>query len=128
MSIINKSIYTTPVTKIRSFFFSVLLISQIIFVLPITVMAKELPVDKSSPAEKTHSAIFSQNIYHQHTGSSSGGGCYNIHRTGSRTEEYPCKGTMVYYPSYDMTQCDQCGASYNGDESGVAVGIARLRR
>lgn len=118
MSIFNKSAFTTPVTKIRSFFFSILLVSQVICAFPITAMAEELPVEEASQTEELHSAVFSQNIYHQHTGSSGGGGCYTIHRSGSRTEEYPCKGTMVYYPSYDMTQCDQCGASYNGDESG----------
>ncbi len=112
MSILKNIAYTTPVAKIRSFFFSILLISQILFSFRITVMAEE------SALEESHSAVFSQNIYHQHTGSSSGGGCYSLHRTGSRTEEYPCRGTMVYFPEYDKTQCNKCGASYFGDESG----------
>lgn len=118
MSIIKKSTYTTPVAKIRSFFFAILLMSQILFSFPITVMAEESALEESAPVEEAYSASFSQNIYHQHTGSSSGGGCYSVHRTGSRTEEYPCSGTMVYFPEYDGTQCDRCGASYYGDESG----------
>lgn len=112
MSFFKNLVCTTPVVKIRSFFFSVLIMSQILFSFPITAMA-EAPV-----LEEPHSATFSQNIYHQHTGSSSGGGCYSIHRTGSRTEEYPCRGTMVYFPEYDKTQCNKCGAGYFGDQSG----------
>ncbi len=118
MFFINSITYKTPVEKIRSFFFSVLVIGQIIFSLPITVMAEENSLEESAPIEESCSVVFSHNIYHKHTGSSSGGGCYSIQRTGSRTEEYPCRGTMVYFPEYDKTQCNKCGAGYFGDESG----------
>ena len=118
MSILNNTDIIAPVAKIRSFFFSFLIMGQILLSFPITVMADEVTSEDSSPAEESHSATFSQNIFHQHTGSSSGGGCYSLHRTGSRTEEYPCRGTMVYFAEYDKTQCNKCGAGYFGDQSG----------
>lgn len=118
MHFMNKFIYKTPVTKIWSFFFSILLFVQIFGLYPIVVLAEEVPAKEIAPAEETASAVFSKNIYHQHTGGSGGGGCYTIQRSGSRTEEYPCGGSMVYYPEYDKTQCSKCGAGYFGDESG----------
>ncbi|MCR5799104.1 MAG: hypothetical protein K6G69_03425 [Lachnospiraceae bacterium] len=57
-------------------------------------------------------------IFHAHTGSpDSGGGCYSIHRSDTRTIEEQCPGTMVYWPEWDATQCDTCGAGYPGDQS-----------
>ena len=118
MHFTNKFIYKTPVAKIRSFFFSILLFVQIFGLFPIVVLAEEVPAKETAPAEETASSVFSKNIYHQHTGGSGGGGCYTLQRSGSRTEEYPCGGSMVYYPEYDKTQCSKCGAGYFGDESG----------
>jgi len=107
MSILKNIVYTTPVVKIRSFFFLLAVVGLLLGAFPTPVFAEE-----------ASSAAFSQNIYHQHTGGASGGGCYNNKKTGTRTEEEPCRGTMVYYASYDKTQCNKCGAGYYGDQSG----------
>ena len=59
-------------------------------------------------------------VYHRHTGSSgSGGGCYSIARTGTRTYEVPCGGTLYYWgDDWGTSECTRCGASYYGDRSG----------
>lgn len=104
MSIFNK--VSAPVKVLRSFFFLMVLISIVVYFFPITGYAEEEKI------------IFSQNIYHQHTGGSGGGGCYSVKRTGSKKTTEKCGGTMVYYASHDKTQCNRCGAGYNGDQSG----------
>lgn len=66
----------------------------------------------------TTELLFSQNLYHKHTGSSSAkGGCYTVKKTKTKTEEEKCQGTMVYWSNIDRTSCDTCGASYSGDKS-----------
>ena len=63
----------------------------------------------------TSTSIVKRNpIYHVHTGGSGGGGCYTVHRTGTRTYTERCSGTRVYWPALDTTQCSVCGASYYG--------------
>ncbi len=57
-------------------------------------------------------------VYHCHTGNSNGGGCYTVSHTGSREVRVDCPGSLVYYPAYDATQCDRCGAGYSGQMSG----------
>lgn len=133
MSIFNK--VSTPVKVLRSFFFLMALVSALIYFFPMTGYAQEetseatdtpqrdeqpdatedIPQIEEQPEEKI---VFSQNIYHQHTGGSGGGGCYSVQRTGSKKTTEKCSGTMVYYASYDKTQCNKCGAGYNGDQSG----------
>lgn len=139
MSIFNK--VSTPVKVLRSFFFLMALGSAVFYFSTITGYAQEsagvqelpeefaqasateeqqdmttdAPVTEEHPKEKI---VFSKDIYHQHTGGSGGGGCYSIKRTGSKTTTERCSGTMVYYASYDKTQCNKCGAGYNGDQSG----------
>lgn len=62
---------------------------------------------------------YSQDITHFHTGSKSrGGGCYKKPVTETITYENRCKGTMIYFAEWNTTQCNICGASYTGDESG----------
>lgn len=61
---------------------------------------------------------YTQKIVHRHTGTSqSGGGCYGNVEVRTTTVEEPCRGHMVYYPEWNKTQCDICGASYDGDQS-----------
>lgn len=63
--------------------------------------------------------------YHVHTGSSSsGGGCYTVSHTGTRTIEIPCGG-WVSPDSWDCTECSSgvdskcgnCGAGYHGAQN-----------
>lgn len=64
------------------------------------------------------SITYTQKIVHKHTGTSrGGGGCYGNVEVRTTTVEEPCKGHMVYYPEWNRTQCDICGASYDGDQS-----------
>ncbi len=123
MSIFNK--VSTPVKVLRSFFFLMVLVSTMICFPKITGYAQENgesqeQVSETADAPETteEKIIFTQNIYHQHTGGSGGGGCYSVKRTGSKTTTEKCGGTMVYYASYDKTQCNRCGAGYYGDQSG----------
>lgn len=60
---------------------------------------------------------YTQKIVHKHTGNASGGGCYGKYVVNTTTIEDPCRGHMIYYPAYNKTQCDTCGASYDGDQS-----------
>ncbi len=99
----NYNAYTTPVRLIRSFFFLIAMVLIALSVCSVTSFA--------------NSNTLSMDIYHQHTGSSGGGGCYTIQRSGSTTQEIPCGGTMVYWPNLGSTSCDRCGASYHGDQS-----------
>jgi len=108
MSIIFDYTYKTPVAKIRSFFFALVLIISLSLFSPIEVYA-------NNTEENTVS--FSQTIYHKHTGSSSGGGCYTVKKKGTKTEVTECNGEMVYWPDLGTSQCSKCGAGYYGDQS-----------
>jgi hypothetical protein len=94
MSIYN--IHKAPVRWIRSFFFLVTLVMCALTICSITCFA--------SPV------VFTQNIYHQHTGNSGGGGCYSQLRSGTTTTEVPCGGSMVYFPAQDESKCSRCAA------------------
>lgn len=73
----------------------------------------------SETVEETEEGlIFKKDIYHQHVGSSSGGGCYSIQRTETEEVEVPCGGTIVYWPDLGTSSCSRCAASYHGDQSG----------
>lgn len=76
---------------------------------PYKVKSEELP--STSPT-------YTQIITHRHTGSANGGGCYLTPVTKSVYNENRCKGTMMYFAEWNTTQCNICGASYSGDESG----------
>lgn len=71
----------------------------------------------SEETTEKSTATFTKNIYHKHTGSSKGGGCYSIKKTGTKTETKKCNGSMVYWPDLGTSQCSNCGASYSGDQS-----------
>lgn len=68
--------------------------------------------------EEENTIVYKKDIYHQHLGGSSGGGCYSVQRTGSYTEEIPCGGSLVYWPDLGTSTCSRCAASYFGDEGG----------
>ena len=63
--------------------------------------------------------------YHVHTGNKdSGGGCYTIKRTGTKTVEEPCGGHVGPSASCDQpgcggvdSSCDRCGDGYHGSHS-----------
>ncbi len=97
--------YQTPVKWLRGFFFLMVSLICTLEIFSITCYATD---------SKT---VFSKNIYHQHTGSSGGGGCYSILRSGTTTVEVPCGGSMVYFPAQDESKCSRCAASYSGDQS-----------
>lgn len=71
-------------------------------------------------ADDSTQVVVRNTIYHTHTGSSgSGGGCYSISRSGSRTIEVPCGGTLYYWGSdWDKSECTVCGAGYYGNRGG----------
>lgn len=82
--------------------------------------ADEVTDAKGVPGEdvaKDNSLVFKKDIFHKHIGSASGGGCYSICRTGTKTEEIPCGGSMVYWPELGTSTCSRCAASYFGDQS-----------
>ena len=62
--------------------------------------------------------IYSQPIYHRHSGGENGGGCYTVAHTDTKEIDIPCGGTMVYWPELNTSSCSVCGASYFGDQSG----------
>lgn len=80
-------------------------------------------------AEDDESITVTYPIYHQHTGnSSSGGGCYNIARTGTRSYEVPCGGTLYYWgDDWGTSECDRCGASYHGNRGGESCPHSETR-
>ena len=81
----------------------------------LSVHAEEM--EEEGESDKTETTTFSIPIYHKHTGSSAGGGCYGAKKTRTETYEVECGGTMIYYPSTDTTGCANCGAGYHGDQS-----------
>lgn len=59
-----------------------------------------------------------QNIYHKHVGDSSRlAGCYTVPNTTTFTYDEECSGKMIYFPDYDRSQCNFCGAAAYGDQS-----------
>ena len=80
-------------------------------------------------AEDSESISVTYPIYHMHTGNSgSGGGCYNIARTGTRSYEEPCGGTLYYWgDDWGTSECDRCGASYHGDRGGESCPHSETR-
>lgn len=68
----------------------------------------------------TTAIVVRNTIYHTHTGGSgSGGGCYSVSCTGTRTITVPCGGTLYYWgDSWGTSECTNCGASYFGNRSG----------
>ena len=107
MSIYNR--FMTPDKWYRSFFILIVIVASFLSVFSIRAFANE---------ETESTVVYTGNIYHKHTGNSeNGGGCYSVRKTGTKTVEVPCDGTMVYYPAVDGTQCSKCKAGYPGDES-----------
>ena len=113
MFIFSNNIKNLTQRTILIIFFSCLL--SVLFIIPIYASSMEDVIN--SDTAKTPFTI-KKTIYHKHTGSSNGGGCYGKHCTGTRTVEVECGGSMVYWPETDSSQCDRCGAGYHGDESG----------
>ena len=107
MSFFNKT--KTPVHSIRSLFFLMAAVCCIAIFFPM--------ISYAEGAEK-NIAVFSQNIYHVHTGNSDeGGGCYNVEQTGTKEETEKCNGSMVYWPATNSSSCSKCAAGYSGDQS-----------
>lgn len=78
-----------------------------------TSTEEESSADESTEVSTT--TVITHTIFHKHTGSRDhGGGCYSVKRTGTRTVEVRCSGTLIYYPGYDSTGCSECGAGYSG--------------
>lgn len=103
--------------NIRKNFFPLMMISMIL-ALSVPVYNYAQPSETGEDGETEQGLTFKKNIYHKHTGSSSGGGCYTVHRTGTKTIEIPCGGTLVYWPNLGTSSCSNCAASYFGDHSG----------
>ena len=106
MSFFNKA--KTPVHSIRSLFFLMAAVCCIVYFFPIISYANEASQieevstegsaeeaatedsTEDTEVEEEQTVIFSQNIYHKHTGSSSGGGgCYTVKKTKKETVEPP---------------------------------------
>lgn len=103
--------------NIRKNFFPMMMISTIL-ALSVPMYNYAQPSETGEEGETEQGLTFKKNIYHKHTGGSSGGGCYTVHRTGTRTIEIPCGGTLVYWPNLGTSSCSNCAASYFGDQSG----------
>ncbi len=71
-------------------------------------------------AESGSPIIVTYDVTHKHTGSSdSGGGCYTVRKSGTRTYEEPCGGTLYYWgDEWGTSSCTRCAASYHGNRSG----------
>lgn len=69
------------------------------------------------PSFAAEAVLVTKPIYHKHTGSSAGGGCYGEEKTKIEVDRVPCGGTLVYYPASDTSGCESCGAGYFGDQS-----------
>lgn len=79
-------------------------------------------------AEESTSYVVKKTIYHVHTGGSGGGGCYSVHRTGTRTYEVPCGGTLHYWgDSWGTSECNRCGAGYYGNRGGESCPHSETR-
>jgi len=82
------------------------------FVISISIL---ICFSTGSKAEEASSSI---KITHVHTGNKTdGGGCYKKAVTEMKQREERCPGKMIYYPEWDATQCNKCGAGYSGDQS-----------
>jgi len=108
MSINNR--FMTPDKWYRSFFILSISIISLFFLFPMRSFANEA---------QNGNVVFTKEIYHRHTGSSgSGGGCYSIRRSGTKTEgcyggaqcdrgpNGPDTSGQVYY----IGNCEVCGA------------------
>lgn len=101
-------------SRFTTFFLSLLLILTIIFSSTVHIYADQSDL----PGTGAEPTVYTSNVTHKHTGNATdGGGCYSKSKRNVRVIEEPCHGTMVYYPEYDRSQCDFCGAGYAGDES-----------
>ena len=115
-----KSYGRRPAFRNISLFVIFLIVFSVVFP-PLTVLAEETTQTLSS-------CSVTGNITHRHTGGSGGGGCYGTARTGTRTIEIECDGTMVYNPDTDSTGCSKCGAGYHGDQSGRGCWTVRTEQ
>lgn len=90
------------------------------FILTVSSILISLLFGMISFAEGSESTVTRTPIYHCHTGSrDGGGGCHSIARTGSRSYEVPCGGTLHYWgDDWGTSECTRCGASYYGDRGG----------
>lgn len=75
---------------------------------------EQIPTQVSEPSKQL---IYTKAIGHKHIGGS-GSGCYTAAKTGTRTEEIQCDGSMIYFPSLGTSACSKCAAGYFGDQSG----------
>lgn len=107
MSIHNR--FMAPDKWYRSFFILFILLIGLIVLFPLRSFANEAQ-DKN--------VVFTKSIYHSHTGSSaSGGGCYSVKRTGTRTERCSGGGQVSNGPHgpdtsgqvYYVGRCAKCG-------------------
>lgn len=95
--------------------FNHIIITLIIILLATACCMTYIHAEEAVPVTTTHTII------HNHTGSSSGGGgCYKRTVTETITLENRCKGELIYFPAWNKTQCNICGASYDGNDSGRA--------
>ena len=107
----------------RKIIFCVIVSVGLFFFHPVSGLAQQMDGGEEAAdtntinTEEENAIVYKREIYHQHLGNSSGGGCYSIQRTGTRTEEISCGGSMVYWPDIDKSQCSRCGAGYYGDQS-----------
>ena len=107
----------------RKIIFCVIVSVGLFFFHPVSGLAQQMESDEEAVdantinTEEENTIVYKKEIYHKHLGNSNGGGCYSIQRTGTRTEEISCGGSMVYWPDIDKSQCSRCGAGYYGDQS-----------
>ncbi len=106
--------------SIQNLLFLIGMAFSLVLLNPIKIFAQQIDdgteiVDENT--EEENKLVYKKDIFHQHIGSSAGGGCYSIKKSGETTEKVYCDGTMNYWPAYNKTTCSRCGASYDGDES-----------
>lgn len=105
-----QSIYLCKPNRFNRF-----IITLLIILLVTICCERDVYSEEAVPVTTTHT------ITHNHTGSTSGGGgCYKKAVTETITMENRCKGQMIYFPEWNKTQCNICGASYDGNDSGRA--------
>lgn len=86
----------------------------------LTVISCLLLCAPDAHAEDIGPIVATYQVKHKHTGSKdSGGGCYTVSKSGTRTYEEPCGGTLYYWgDEWGTSECTRCGASYYGNRSG----------
>ncbi len=99
------------------------------FILTVISIIISLLLKTRSFAEGSEPTVTRTPIYHCHTGSrNGGGGCYSIARTGTRSYEVPCGGTLHYWgDDWGTSECTRCGASYYGDRGGESCPHSETR-